>query len=354
MKSKAAVFWFVMSMFLGIALVVQWDAGRKKQQKLEAIQIQVEKSASNKDAEARVKELEAERLKLNGELRAAEYELNTIRLASAAGIGLTNTAAQNSQNQFGAPGVNGKENPAGGMAKMLANMMKDPEMRKAMAQQQRMGIDLVYGSLMKQLKLSPEQEEKFKEMLIAQQMENMSQAGAMFEGDASERAKVAQELAAKRAEKEEEMKELLGEEKFAEYQNYNQTLGERMMLEQFGRTADITQQQSDQLLAIMQEEKKNVQMNLGAQPADPNQDWQAILGSDEATAKLFLQQEEVNNRTLERAAQVLTPEQYEKFAPVLKNQLEMQKAGLRMARQMFGGEAKQSEAQTAPVAEAQR
>ena len=115
MKSKAAVFWFVMSMFLGIALVVQWDAARRKQPTLEALQVQVQKSASNKDAEARVKELEAERLKLNGELRAAEYELNTIRLASAAGIGLTNTAAQNSQNQFGAPGVNGKENPAGMM-----------------------------------------------------------------------------------------------------------------------------------------------------------------------------------------------------------------------------------------------
>jgi hypothetical protein len=349
MKSKAAIFWFVVSMVLGVALVVQWDAARRKQQKLEVLQIQVEKSASNQDAEAKVKELETERLKLNGELRAAEYELNTMRLASAAGIGLTNTAAQNSQVQSGGSGAQGKENPAAGMGKMLANMMKDPEMRKAMAQQQRMGLDMIYGSLMKQLKLSPEEEEKFKDMLIAQQMENMSQAGAMFEGDATDRAKVAQELAAKRAEKDEEIKQLLGDEKFAEFQNYNQTLGERMMIEQFGRSADISQQQSDQLMAIMQEEKKNVQMNFGAQPADPNQDWQAVLGSDEATARLFMQQEEVNNRTLERAAQILTPEQYEKFAPVLKNQLEMQKAGLKMAREMFGTGGDQSATQSAPV-----
>src|SRR5687767_477851 len=150
MRSKAAVFWFVASMFLGIALVVQWDAGRRKQQKLEALQVQVEKNASNKEAEAKVKQLEAERLKLTGELRAAEYELNTVRLASAAGMGFTNAAAQNSTGQPGASGAQGKENPAGGMAKMLGNMMKDPEMRKAMAQQQRMGIDMIYGSLMKQ------------------------------------------------------------------------------------------------------------------------------------------------------------------------------------------------------------
>jgi hypothetical protein len=351
MRSKAAVFWFVMSMFLGIALVVQWDAGRRKQQKLEALQVQVEKTASNKDAEAKVKELEAERLKLTGELRAAEYELNTVRLASAAGIGFTNAAAQNSPGQPGASGAQGKENPAGGMAKMLGNMMKDPEMRKAMAQQQRMGVDMIYGSLMKQLKLSPEQEEKFKDVLIEQQMEGMSQAGAMLEGSASDRAKVAQELAAKRAEKDEEIKKLLGEEKFEEYQNYNQTLGERMMLEQFGRSAEISPEQNNQLLAIMQEEKKNVQINLGTQQADPTQDWQAVLGSDEATQRLFMQQEEVNNRVMERAAQVLTPEQLEKFGPVLKSQLDMQKAGLKMAREMFGSGAEKPSGQSLPPAD---
>jgi hypothetical protein len=354
MRSKAAVCWFVVSMVLGVALVVQWDAARRKEQKLEALQVQVEKYAPNKDAEAKVKALERERLKLTGELRAAEYELNTMRMASAAGMGLTNTAAPTGPNQAAAAGGQGKENPAGGMAKMLGNMMKDPEMRKAMAQQQRIGLDMIYGSLMKQLKLSPEQEEKFKDMLIAQQMENMSQASAMFEGDATERNKVAQELAAKRAEKDEEIKQLLGDEKFEQYQNYNQTLGERMMLEQFGRSAEISQQQSDQLMAIMQEEKKNVQINFGTQPADANQDWQAVLGSDEATAKLFMQQEEVNNRVLERAAQVLTPEQFEKFAPVLKNQLEMQKAGLKMARQMFSKGSNPSGAQPAPPAESPR
>src|SRR5688572_12616192 len=139
MRSKAAVCWFVVSMVLGVALVVQWDAARRKQTKLEALQVQVEKSASS-DADVKVKALERERLKLIGELRAAEYELNTMRMASAAGMGLTNMVATTGANQNAASGGQGKENPAGGMAKMLGNMMKDPEMRKAMAQQQRMGL----------------------------------------------------------------------------------------------------------------------------------------------------------------------------------------------------------------------
>jgi replicative superfamily II helicase len=280
--------------------------------------------------------LEKERMKLNGDLRAAEYELNSVRLSTAAALQGTNaTAGPSAMKQ---PQEGGQGGAA--MGKMLANMLKDPEMRKAMEQQQRMAMDMIYGSLVKQLQLSPEQEKKFKDMLLAQQMENVSQAGAMFDGDPEQRAKLAKELAEKRTANEEKMKELLGEEKFAQYQDYNQTIGERMMLDQFARNAEISPEQNEQLLAIMREEKKNVQINLGNPAADPTQDWQAVLGSDEATAKLFAQQEEVNNRVMERAAQVLTPEQMQKFGPVLKSQLEMQKAGLKMARQMFGEQSK--------------
>ncbi|MGZ8939012.1 MAG: hypothetical protein ACXW32_07365 [Limisphaerales bacterium] len=337
MKSKAAVFWCVVTLVLGVALGVQWNTGKKKQLKIENLQVQVEKSGSTPAVEARVKELEKERQKLTGELRAAEYELSTARMSSAAAMQVNN--AQQGQNAPAGGGTQGQGKEAGGaaMGKMLGNMLKDPEMRKAMEQQQRMGMDMIYGSLVKQLQLSPEQEKKFKDMLLAQQMDNLSQAGAMFEGDASDRAKVAQDLAAKRTENEEQIKELLGEEKFAEYQDYNQTMGERMMLDQFARSTEISPEQNNQLLAIMREEKKNVQINVGNQVPDPTQDWQAVLGSEEATQKLFAQQEEVNQRVLERAGQVLTPEQLEKFAPVLKSQIEMQKAGLNMARQMFGG-----------------
>ena len=77
MKSKAAAIWMVLSLVLGVALVVQWSDSKKQQLKLEKLQMQVEKGASASNAEARAKELEKERLKLIGELRAAEFELNS-------------------------------------------------------------------------------------------------------------------------------------------------------------------------------------------------------------------------------------------------------------------------------------
>ena len=54
--------------------------------------------------------------------------------------------------------------------------------------------------------------------------------------------------------------------------------------------------------------------------------------------QMFAQQEEVNIRVLERAGQFLTPEQSAKLGPLLQNQLEMQKAGMKMAREMFKGQ----------------
>jgi hypothetical protein len=341
MKSKAAAVWMVVSLVLGIALVIQWNHGSKQQLKLEKLQLQVEKSASAQNAASRVQELEKERLKLIGELRAAEFELNSVRMAAAAAQN-TNAPLAARASATGPQATPG--DGAGGMGKMLGSMLKDPEMRKAMAQQQRMGMEMLYGSLLKELQLTPEQEQKFKDLLLDQQMENMEQAGAMFEGTAEDRARVAQELADKRKDHEAAIKELLGEDGFAQYEEYNQTLGERMMLEQFGRGVETSPEQTEQLLAIMRDEKRNVQMNLGTPTPNPGQDWQSVLASDDVTQKIFAQQEEVNARVLERAAQVLTPEQLQKFGPVLQNQLEMQKAGLKMARQMFGGENKEAPA----------
>ena len=116
----------------------------------------------------------------------------------------------------------------------------------------------------------------------------MSNAGAMFDGNA-DRTKVAQELAEKTKAKEEELKKLLGEEKFAQYQEYNQTIGERMMLEQFARGAELSPDQNEQLLAMIREEKRNVQADFGGQQFDPTKDWQDMVNSEEVMQRFFSQ-----------------------------------------------------------------
>lgn len=338
MKPKLAFAWFLVSLALTALLVVQWRNSHQQKQTLENVQLQVEKLVQQeKAATSRVKELEMETRRLRGQLHAAEIEasgarfaLNAARQNAPAGEGGGATPGAGAQGEQGRGGA--------GMGSFLANMMKDPEMRKAMEQQQRMGLDMVYGALFKELQLTPEQEKEFKDALLAMQMTNMVQAGTLFDAANTNRTELAQSLAEDRKKAEERLKEIVGEEKYQRFQDYSQTLGERMMLEQFARQAQVTPEQNEQLLAIIAEEKKNMQINMGAQGLDPNRDWPKLIESGEATEHLLAQQEQVNERVLARANEILSPEQVEKFRPFMTNQMAMQRAGLKMARQMFQGQ----------------
>jgi hypothetical protein len=151
-------------------------------------------------------------------------------------------------------------------------------------------------------------------------------------------------IAEEQKQRQEQIKELLGDDKYPQFEQYSQTMGERMMLDQFGKDVEISPDQKEQLLSIVLEEKKNAQINAGAQ-LGTGQDFQNVLGTPEMMERLIAQQQEVNTRVLERAGNILTAEQVRKLEPVLKSQLDMQRAGAQMARHMFanpqGGEPKQ-------------
>ena len=164
MKSKAAAAWCVLSIVLATILVVQWNDKKALRNKLEKLQLQVEKMASDEPSEARVQQLEKERLKLMGELRAAENELNNVRVAGAAAKATNAPESRIAARNASPSGTEAGAQGGAAMGKMLGDMLKNPEMRKAMEQQQRMAMDMIYGSLVKKLQLTPEEEKKFKDL----------------------------------------------------------------------------------------------------------------------------------------------------------------------------------------------
>jgi hypothetical protein len=337
MKPKLAFAWFLVSLALTALLVVNWRNAAQQKHRLEALQLQFEKlDLQEKTAKARVAELEKELSQTRGELRAAEIDSSNSRLAYQALASMTNAPRVSPQSGL-ASAQGQQQQPGGGMGSFLSNMMKDPEMRKMMEQQQRTGLELVYGSLFKQLQLTPDQDKDFREALLAMQMTNITQGAAMFDRSVTNRAEMTQQLAENRKQMEDRLKGILGEEKYGQFQDYTQTMGERMMLDQFSRTSQISPEQSEQLLTIMREEKKNMQVNLGNQAFDPNRDWQQAFESNDVAEKLLQQQELVNERVLERAHQVLAPEQIDQFRSFVTNQVSLQRAGMKMARQMFQG-----------------
>jgi len=119
-----------------------------------------------------------------------------------------------------------------GMEGMLGKMMKDPAMREMLRGQQKATINTMYSGLFKELNLSSEEKEKLTGMLVDSQMKNVENAQGMFgekEGAAEDASKLFVEA---KKQTDAELAALLGDERFAQYEDYQKNIGERTQLDQ--------------------------------------------------------------------------------------------------------------------------
>jgi len=231
----------------------------------------------------------------------------------------------------------------GGFGEMLASMMNDPDVKKMIQEQQRAMIEPLYGPLIKQMNLSPEEADAFKKLLSDHMTKSTEQATSLFAGSSStNRQELVASLTAQQKAFDDEVKALLGDTRYQQYKDYQTTLGERAQLSAFRQQnafsgAPLTDTQTEQLLALMNEEKKRAaaegmpQMGGGGQDAA---NLEAMLSEDK-TRQMLESQELVNQRVYERAAEVLAPEQLEAFGRFQTNQLQMMKMGMSMARKLM-------------------
>lgn len=174
MKTKFIAVLLILCFALAGLLAVQWNRASQQKTQIEKLQLQVESASSHeRQASNSVVTLQKENQTLRGKLNVSEMELNNTKLAYAAISQMTNSAEATPNSRL-ASRDSAKSQPANPMAAM-AEMMKNPEMKKAMAQQQRMALDMMYGGLFKELNLSKEDTEKLKDLFIEQQMNAMTQ-----------------------------------------------------------------------------------------------------------------------------------------------------------------------------------
>lgn len=240
-------------------------------------------------------------------------------------------------------GTAGEADKKGGFGQMLASMMNDPDVKKMIQEQQRAMIEPLYGPLIKQMNLSPEEADAFKKLLTDNMMKSTEQATSLFAGGSStNRQEVVAGLTAQQKAFDEEVKAMLGETRYQQYKDYQQTMGERAQLNAFRQQnamsgAPLTEGQTEQLLALMNEEKKRAAAEGAPQLGGGGQDaanLEAMLSEDK-TRQMLESQELVNQRVYQRAAEVLAPEQLEAFGRFQTNQLQMMKMGMSMARKLM-------------------
>lgn len=235
-----------------------------------------------------------------------------------------------------------------------AALLRDPEYREAMLAQQKMGARQSNPNLARDLDLSPEQADRLFSTLAEQQLRAMETTSPMLWNEQPDPAKM-QELQRKMMDQqranEMEVKRVLGEAKFREYQEYQSLSGVRWEAERV-RTAlanagmPLEENLTKPLLKTLQEQQQKMMQQMAAAAGPQNQLIAAsgvgatvVTSSDGVSGNMIEMQEKSvelqaqhQKRQREALARVLTPEQLKVIEDEHKMELQMQRAQIKMMR----------------------
>lgn len=209
---------------------------------------------------------------------------------------------------------------AGSKGDSFADMFKDPAMLEAMRPQQIATEKMMYGPLVKQLNLSPEQADKFYNILVDNGIKSLTamQSGTLSPEDT-------QSLEA-------DLQSLLGDAGFAQYKDYtkNDMADQTLWTAMKNDFADnpLSEAQQQQLLQAMKGARQSVNAR------------NPLANASDKTASLdqvLQQQEQMNQNVLQQAAAFLSPDQLQTLGTSQSNMIAMQKSMAPMMKKMFGG-----------------
>ncbi len=324
----------------GVAWVQYSGASSLRQQVAEstAAREAALKSAQAAEAELARLKAEADLAKENITRLTAERDAALSRAKSAPVAGIPPEMAVPPK---ASPDSGGKD-----MMEGFAKMFSTEEGKKMMRAQMSMAMKMQYGSLAKDLKLDPKVADQVLGLLADRQSAISEVAfGAMKNGklDETTSKEMAEKSTALKKEYDGKLKAVLGDGGMAQMNDYERTLGDRMMLamheQQFAASGSaLEQSQRDGLLQVMKEERMKTppsafDMNNQGDPAK-----QMSAMRDDAAVEAWLKQEEAyQQRVLQNSTQVLTPDQVNALRDSFKQQLDMQRFGIKMSKEMFKG-----------------
>jgi hypothetical protein len=134
-----------------------------------------------------------------------------------------------------------QEQAIAGSKSPISKLTADPEMRKSLRDQQKIGMSAIYSQLAKDLKLTPEQTGKFNDLLADQVMSNIDVITQALHDHASQ-ATVDQLFASQGASLRNQLQAILGPDGLAQYEDYTKNLGSTLTAAQFAvsLTGDAT------------------------------------------------------------------------------------------------------------------
>lgn len=304
-----------------------------------------QEEAKRAAAEQELKEMQAAKAEQEQNAAALREKLEAAQLESAANAGAAAKLTVALTNQLQATAEAAGETNAK-PANPFAEMFKNPEMREMIKNQQKtvLGgmIDKNYADFFKSMNLTPEQQKAMKDLLLEKMLGGADLGMELMSGDMTteQRAELTKKMKETTDAINQQLKALLGEENYSQFEAYEKGIPDRTALEQFkGQlSADmaLNANQEQLLLDAISQERQNFKFtkDFGNQQ-DFSEDMFSKFTEDRIN--LYLQeQDQLAQRYLARAQTILSADQYAAYAKSLKTQQDMMKMGMKMAASMFG------------------
>jgi len=249
-------------------------------------------------------------------------------------------------------------------------IVNDPEIK-----QLRSMLESTYGDLVRELALTPEKEEAFINALLDNQIKRVELTMGMIKKEGMSVDKKLDALAKERAlarehakatisgegetksdsdteagaqkiiehfkQQEEQLKQLLGEEKFSKYQEYAKTIDDRILINEFRRElentgAPLRDSQAEALMKVMFEESAkapNFDDDEAAAMQNLAKDMSASL-SDDAISKIFQSRREADQRVVNRAGSFLSADQLKALASFYEKQITPLESSMKIQQEL--------------------
>jgi RNA polymerase sigma factor (sigma-70 family) len=230
-------------------------------------------------------------------------------------------------------------------ANPMVEMLKSPagkEMMRASMRAEGLAVARSYAKLFADLHLTPEQTASMKDLLINQTMASADMITAAMSGQADPAQLQAQAVQAK-AEKaaiDDQIKQLLGDDNYAQYHAYGKTLSERMVVTQVAdQLADsptaVGADQEQQLFDAMVEERQNFKFTTDFSDPSKLTGNVASYYTEDNKQRYLKELDQLSQRYLARAQSILSPDQLAAFQSSLAVQQAKQAAGVTVVSKLF-------------------
>jgi hypothetical protein len=248
---------------------------------------------------------------------------------------ITNRAESDSTNK----------NPMAEVFKGVGEMFKNPEMKEFIRNQQKTVLsgmlDKNYAPFFAQLGLTSEQSAALKDLVLNK---SLADAGAgmslMSQQDPTNRTQVFEQAKQEKDAIDEQIKQMLGDDNYKQFQSYEKTIPDRMTIgmfkdQQAAGGSVLTPDQEGQLIQLMSDERQSFKFTTDYSDQSKFAGNLSDNFTEEKMNQFLQEQEQLHQRYLGRAQNFLTTDQYASYEKFLSTQRQMQSMGMKMAAKMF-------------------